>query len=202
MSVINSNIQKTKETDLEIQSKEKKERKQDKYISYRLYSEHNITPSIRDIEKEARKISEFYWRNYLMLEVSTYNKKKTNNNNKNDNKNNQPKDSSKEDLYIKAKKCKKYKNLKIVNIDSFTILKTLEKLYYSLKVFYIILFLNIFLPGIGTIIAGIGWGKKYQYKDRTCELIIRGIYQFLTFFLIYGWILSIRDAIYYFPTAK
>ena len=42
-----------------------------------------------------------------------------------DNKKNQPEESSKEDLYIKAKKSKKYKKFKeliIVNIGSFTIL--------------------------------------------------------------------------------
>ena len=122
-----------------------------------------------------------------------------------DNKKNQPEESSKEYLYIKAKKSKKYKKFKeliIVNIGSFTILKSLWKLYYSHKTFYIILFLNIFLPGFGTIVAGIGWGKTCQYKNRTCELILRGIFQFLTFYLIYGWIRSIQDAVNYFAVIK
>ncbi len=68
------------------------------------------------------------------------------------------------------------------------------KLKYSKSVFYIILFLNIFLPGIGTIIAGIGWGKDADYKDRTKELIIRGIIQFFTFIFLAGWVQAITDA--------
>ena len=75
------------------------------------------------------------------------------------------------------------------------------KLKYSKSVFYIILFLNIFLPGIGTIIAAIGWGKSSNssnLKDRTKELIIRGIIQFFTFFIIVGWIQAITDACHYF----
>ena len=80
-------------------------------------------------------------------------------------------------------------------------LEDLPKLKYSKSVFYIILFLNIFLPGIGTIIAAIGWGKSSNssnFKDRTKELIIRGIIQFFTFFIIVGWIQAINDACHYF----
>ena len=72
------------------------------------------------------------------------------------------------------------------------------KLNYSKSVFYFILFLNIFLPGIGTIIAGIGWGKKCENKNRTKELIIRGIIQFFTFIFLVGWIQGIIDAWNYF----
>ena len=67
------------------------------------------------------------------------------------------------------------------------------KLKYSRTTFYIILIINIFLPGIGTIIAGIGWGK-----NRTKELIFRGIIQFFTIIFIVGYIQAIRDAKNYF----
>ena len=67
------------------------------------------------------------------------------------------------------------------------------KLKYGRTTFYIILIINIFLPGIGTIIAGIGWGK-----NRTKELIFRGIIQFFTIIFIVGYIQAIRDAKNYF----
>ena len=74
-----------------------------------------------------------------------------------------------------------------------------NKLNYSKKIFYLILFLNIFLPGIGTIIAAIGWGNT-SFQNRTKELIIRGVLQFLTFILLVGWVQAIIDACYYFDT--
>ena len=181
------NLQKTKEIDLIIFSKEKKEREQEKY-SQTL----NMKQIINILNMLPQEFRENLKRPYIIDDYS-------------DNKKNQPEESSKEDLYIKAKKSKKYKKFKeliIVNIGSFTILKSLWKLYYSHKTFYIILFLNIFLPGFGTIVAGIGWGKTCQYKNRTCELILRGIFQFLTFYLIYGWIRSIQDAVNYFAVIK
>ena len=67
------------------------------------------------------------------------------------------------------------------------------KLKYGRTTFYIILIINIFLPGIGTIIAGIGWGK-----NRTKGLIFRGIIQFFTIIFIVGYIQAIRDAKNYF----
>ena len=185
------NLQKTKEIDLIILSKEKKEREQEKHpkkLDINLLKK--IINSLPKFEG-----SEMRHLNILRIDICN-NENNDNNNNKN------PEKSSKEDLSKKVKKFKKFNELIIVNIDSFIILKTFWKLYYSLKVFYIILFLNIFLPGIGTIIAGIGWGKTCQYKNRTCELIIRGIFQFLTFFLIFGWIQSIRDANNYFVLVK
>ena len=72
------------------------------------------------------------------------------------------------------------------------------KLKYSRTTFYIILIINIFLPGIGTIIAGIGWGSSCKIKNRTKELIFRGIFQFFTLFLIVGFIKAIQDAKNYF----
>ena len=76
--------------------------------------------------------------------------------------------------------------------------KISNRLNYSKCVFYLILFLNIFLPGIGTIIAAIGWGNSANFKNRTKELIIRGIIQFFTFFIIVGWVSAITDACHYF----
>ena len=72
------------------------------------------------------------------------------------------------------------------------------KLKYSRTIFYIILIINIFLPGIGTIIAGIGWGNTCKIKNRTKELIFRGIIQFFTIIFIVGYIQAIRDAKNYF----
>ena len=72
------------------------------------------------------------------------------------------------------------------------------KLKYSRTIFYIILIINIFLPGIGTIIAGIGWGNTCKIKNRAKELIFRGIIQFFTIIFIVGYIQAIRDAKNYF----
>ena len=182
------NLQKTKEIDLIILSKEKKEREQEK---------HPKKLDINDLKKIINSLPNEFVNAKQLLRIDICNSENNDNNN-----NKNPENSSKEDLSKKVKKFKKFNELIIVNIDSFIILKTFWKLYYSLKIFYIILFLNIFLPGVGTIIAGIGWGKTCQYKNRTCELIIRGIFQFLTFFLIYGWIQSIRDANNYFVVVK
>ena len=73
-----------------------------------------------------------------------------------------------------------------------------KRLYYNIKIYYIILFLNIFFPGIGTIIAAIGWGNTCKYKDRTKELLLRGILQILTIIFLVGWVQAIFDAINYF----
>ena len=73
-----------------------------------------------------------------------------------------------------------------------------KRLYYNIKIYYIILFLNIFFPGIGTIIVAIGWGNTCKYKDRTKELLLRGIIQILTIIFLIGWIKAIFDAINYF----
>ena len=76
-----------------------------------------------------------------------------------------------------------------------------SRLNYSKSIYYVILFLNIFLPGIGTIIAAIGWGNSSDssnYKNRTKELIIRGVIQFLTFIFLVGWVQAIFDACHYF----
>ena len=76
--------------------------------------------------------------------------------------------------------------------------KESTKLKYSKIIFFIILFLNCVLPGIGTIIAGIGWGNSQNSKNRVKELILRGIMQLLTFIFLVGWIQAINDACNYF----
>ena len=87
---------------------------------------------------------------------------------------------------------KKEYNIIPVNI------KESKRLCDNKKMFYLILFLNIFLPGIGTIIAAIGWKKVSKSKNRTRELIIRGIIQVFTIIFIVGWVQAIVDALYCF----
>ena len=87
---------------------------------------------------------------------------------------------------------KKEYNIIPVNI------KESKRLCDNKKMFYLILFLNIFLPGIGTIIAAIGWEKVSKSKNRTRELIIRGIIQIFTIIFIVGWVQAIVDALYCF----
>ena len=87
---------------------------------------------------------------------------------------------------------KKEYNIIPVNI------KESKRLCDNKKMFYLILFLNIFLPGIGTIIAAIGWKKVSESKNRTRELIIRGIIQIFTIVFIVGWVQAIVDALYCF----
>ena len=62
---------------------------------------------------------------------------------------------------------------------------------------YLCLFIlfNLFLPGIGTIVAGIIYGKTAPCGDRTGKVICKGIIQFLTCWIIIGWIWAIIDAI-------
>ena len=93
----------------------------------------------------------------------------------------------------------RYNNNNSNNIEISKFNKTYSKrLYYNIKIYYIILFLNIFFPGIGTIIAAIGWGNTCKYKDRTKELLLRGIIQILTIIFLIGWVKAIFDAINYF----
>ena len=72
------------------------------------------------------------------------------------------------------------------------------RLKYSLKVFFIILILNIIIPGIGTIIVAIGWGNTCEVRNRKKELIIRGIIQILTIVFLVGWVQAIIDSLNYF----
>ena len=100
-------------------------------------------------------------------------------------------------LDIKSKKItdKKYENSSISSSYSEQNLKddSPSRLKYSRGIYYLILILNICLPGSGTIIAGCGWGN-----NRRRELIFRGIIQFFTTIFLVGWIQAIHDACYYF----
>ena len=99
------------------------------------------------------------------------------------------------------KKSKKLNsNIIVIDCESLKFKKRSMKLYYNIRMYYIILFLNIFFPGIGTVIAAIGWGNTCKNKNRTKELFLRGILQILTAFLLVGWIQSISDAINYFES--
>ena len=113
-----------------------------------------------------------------------------------------PKESGREENYNKMKinlNNKNDFNMISINNELPKFNKTYSKrLYYNIKIYYIILFLNIFFPGIGTIIAAIGWGNTCKYKDRTKELLLRGIIQILTIIFLIGWIKAIFDAINYF----
>ena len=113
-----------------------------------------------------------------------------------------PKESGREENYNKMKinlNNKNDFNMISINNELPKFNKTYSKrLYYNIKIYYIILFLNIFFPGIGTIIAAIGWGNTCKYKDRTKELLLRGIIQILTIIFLIGWVKAIFDAINYF----
>lgn len=61
----------------------------------------------------------------------------------------------------------------------------------------ILLILNIFLPGIGTIFAGAIYGKTVV-PDRTGVVICHGIFQIITCYIIIGWIWAIIDVLHYF----
>ena len=115
---------------------------------------------------------------------------------------NLPKESGREENYNKMKinlNNKNDFNMISINNELPKFNKTYSKrLYYNIKIYYIILFLNIFFPGIGTIIVAIGWGNTCKYKDRTKELLLRGIIQILTIIFLIGWVKAIFDAINYF----
>jgi hypothetical protein len=73
------------------------------------------------------------------------------------------------------------------------------RLEYSTGYFCLFLCLNIFLPGIGTIVAGAMFGKATAtHADRTGELICHGVVQFLTCAFIFGWVWAIMEASRYF----
>ena len=99
------------------------------------------------------------------------------------------------DMGSKKNKEKNYKNSSISSSYSEQNPKddSPSRLKYSRGIYYLILILNICLPGSGTIIAGCGWGN-----NRRRELIFRGIIQFFTTIFLVGWIQAIHDACYYF----
>ena len=89
-------------------------------------------------------------------------------------------------------------NIIVIDYELPKFKKSSMKLCYSIRIYYLLLFLNIFFPGVGTIIAAIGWGNTCKNKNRTKELLLRGMLQILTSIFIIGWIQSIFDAINYF----
>ena len=58
--------------------------------------------------------------------------------------------------------------------------------------------LNLFLSGVGSIVAGILYGKTSRLGDRTGNLICHGIAQLIFAITIFGWVWAIRDALNYF----
>ena len=79
-----------------------------------------------------------------------------------------------------------------------TVIVATSKLKYSSGMYCLFLCLNIFLPGIGTIVAGIMYGKTAETGNRTGEVVCHGVCQFFLSILIFGWIWAIMDAVKYF----
>ena len=71
------------------------------------------------------------------------------------------------------------------------------RLQYNFGIYCLILLLNICMPGIGTIVAAIGWGRTVE-PDKTGKLLCHGIFQLATCIIIYGWIWAVVDAVNYF----
>ena len=87
------------------------------------------------------------------------------------------------------------------NIGGVVIVDSRGRLEYSTGYFCLFLCLNIFLPGIGTIVAGAMFGKATAtHADRTGELICHGVVQFLTSLFIFGWVWAIMEASRYFES--
>ena len=63
--------------------------------------------------------------------------------------------------------------------------------------FCLFVLLNICLPEIGTIIAGVKYGNTVV-PDKVGSLICRGIFQMVTCLTIFGWIWAVSDACNYF----
>ena len=63
---------------------------------------------------------------------------------------------------------------------------------------FLIVILNLCLPGIGSIIAAILYGNIAKCGDRTGNIICHGIIQILTCLFVVGWIWAVIDAINYF----
>ena len=58
--------------------------------------------------------------------------------------------------------------------------------------------LNIFLPGVGTLVAACQYGNTPDIGDRTNELICHGVGQICSCILIFGWIWAILEATRHF----
>ena len=72
------------------------------------------------------------------------------------------------------------------------------RLAYSCEMYYLFVLLNIVLPGIGSIVAGILYGKTSRLGDRTGNIICHGITQLIFAISIFGRVWAIRDALNYF----
>ena len=58
--------------------------------------------------------------------------------------------------------------------------------------------LNIFLPGVGTLVAACQYGNTPDIGDRTNELICHGVGQICTCILFFGWLWAIVEATRHF----
>ena len=72
-----------------------------------------------------------------------------------------------------------------------------NRLIIPIGMWCIILLINLFLPGVGSIVAGIMYGRTAKV-DRTGIIICHGIFQLLTFFFAIGWIWALVDTLNYF----
>lgn len=72
------------------------------------------------------------------------------------------------------------------------------RLTYPFGMYCLFLLLNLILPGVGSILAGILYGKTSKRGDRTGNIICHGIGQLIFAITIFGWIWAIRDALNYF----
>ena len=205
--VNNSNVLKTYEIDRQIKEKEKSERKF-KCVAFGERPQKKLSGKPLKIQISSRITNNSKQRLNFSEKQNGINRNKDSNNtdenkynkkieislenndspniNENKNMNNNINLSERNSINKIVKENSKYINRNNTN-----------RLNYNKTVFYIILFLNIFLPGIGTIIAAIGWGNS-TIKNRTKELIIRGVIQILTIIFLVGWVQAIINASNYF----
>ena len=64
--------------------------------------------------------------------------------------------------------------------------------------FCLILLLNLCMPGVGSILAGILYGGTAPSGNRTGIVICHGVFQLITCIFIFGWIWAIIDTASYF----
>jgi hypothetical protein len=72
------------------------------------------------------------------------------------------------------------------------------RLKYSYGMYCLFVLLNLCLPGVGSILAGILYGKTSSRGDRTGNVICHGIAQLIFAITIFGWVWGLRDALNYF----
>ena len=83
------------------------------------------------------------------------------------------------------------------NVNSNNVGNGVTKLNIPGGMWCTIFLLNFFLPGAGSILAGIMYGKTVN-PDRTGVVICHGVTQLLTYCFLIGWIWAIIDAVNYF----